>query len=141
MTRNTTTTHHIHTHPHAKWTNKHTSRCKKQVNYKNRFCVSNNSSLQGKFRLNVYSKHTLSPSSVRVAVPSPPAQPHPSWDPALLGVRWELWRLQPIWGLLEEKWCHRRFTVFSVSSLFPFFFLVPLKIFPLFPVPLHFFNF
>ena len=50
------TTHHIHPHPHTKWTNKHISRHKKQTNYENRVCLSNVSSLQGNFRLNVYSK-------------------------------------------------------------------------------------
>lgn len=61
----------------------------------------------------------------------PPGTQH-SW-----GWGWELWRLWPIWGLLEEKWCHRCFTVFPSSYflLFPHTFK---DFFPIFPVPLHF---
>lgn len=137
MTRNSTT-HHMHRHPCTKWTNKHISRYKKQTNCKNNFCLSNNSSLQNKSQIEcVLSKYTLTRECERGYTPLPaplntPGTQH-SW-----GWGWELWRLEPIWGLLKEKWCHRCFTVFSSSSLFHS--LVVFKILPLFPVPIYFFK-
>ena len=113
------------------------SRYKKQTNCKNNFCLSNNS-LQNKSPIEcVLSKYTLTRECERgyTSLPGPRNTPGTQHS---LGWGWELWRLEPIWGLLKEKWCHRCFTVFSSSSLFHS--LVLLKILPLFPVSSHFFK-
>ena len=129
------TTHHRH--PCTKWTNKHTSRYKKQTNCKNSFCLSNNSSLQKNLRLNVYYQNTLSPGSVKGAIP-----PHPtpslqhSWDAGLLGVG--VRTLAP-WAHLRPSERKMMSQMFHCFLLILFHSLVLLKILPLFSVPFHFF--
>ena len=109
------TTHHRH--PCTKWTNTHTSRYKKQTNCKNSFCLCNNSSLQKKISdwMCIIKIHFHQGVWKGLYHPTPPPVSSTPGMQDSWGWGWELWRLEPIWGLLKEKWCHRCFTVFSSS--------------------------